>query len=67
MRDYREKTVQGMMFMEDAPMPIRADVDVRMTSDDTGKTLSLTAMGVLIAIPLESVKDIVVVAKGKTK
>ncbi len=65
MRDYREKTVKGMVADGDAPIPIPklCPVTVRMTSDKKGQSLSLQAYNVMIQIPLESVRDIIRVSE----
>ena len=68
MRDYREKDVNGFLFIqspEGLPIPAPAAVTVRMTSDEKGKTLSLSAGPVMIGIPLESVTDIIDVSKKR--
>jgi len=63
MRDYREKQVQGVMWQ--GLTFTQCPVDVRMTSDKHGQTLSLTGNGVQIAIPLEDVKDIITIARRR--
>ena len=61
-RDYREKTING--YMTDGMKFTAVPVTVRMTSDDRGKSLSLTAADILqIGIPLEEVTEIIVLAK----
>ena len=68
MRDYREKDVNGFLFLsspDGVPVPAPATVTVRMTSDEKGQTLSLNAGLIMIGIPLESVRDIVRVTKLK--
>ena len=68
MRDYREKDVNGFLFLaseKGVPIPAPATVKVRMTSDEKGKTLSLNAGPVMIGIPLESVRDIIEVTKKR--
>lgn len=56
-RDYREKDVNGLITDGHHIRP--CNVTVRMTSDKHGQSLSLTALGVQINIPLESVADII--------
>ena len=63
MRDYREKKIKGCFIDGRSILPMPCNVTVRMTSDDIGQTLSLNAYGVMISIPLESVRDIVMVSK----
>lgn len=58
-RDYREKTVKGLIFDVTKSMPVKCDVTVRMTSDRIGQSLSLQAFNVMLEIPLESVTDII--------
>lgn len=72
MRDYREKTVRGMVF--DAArqgfgryIPMECSVTVRMTSDKRGQSLSLQANNVMIEIPLESVANIIKVTERNDK
>ena len=60
-RDYREKTVEGIIFFEKGSMK-RCDITVRMTSDKRGQTLSLQAFNLMISIPLESVAEIIKVS-----
>lgn len=64
MRDYRQKTTDGIL--SDGWKMKPCWVTVRMTSDDLGQTLSLQAGdGVQISIPLEGVRDIIrVTEKG---
>lgn len=68
-RDYREKTIKG--YLTDGTHFCRIPVTVRMTNDDKGKSLSLTAgysmMGdrIMVGIPLEEVNDIIVLAEGQ--
>lgn len=64
-RDYREKTVKGMVAT--GIIPKFCNVTVRMTSDKRGQSLSLQAYNVLIEIPLESVKDIIKVTERGAK
>lgn len=65
-RDYREKTVKGMIADITKPFPAFRDVTVRMTHDKAGQSLSLCCANIMIEIPLESVSDIVrVVEKEK--
>ena len=63
MKDYREKDVDGMIFLakdpNGFPVPMKARVTVRMTSDKIGQSLSLAAGNIMISIPLESVRNIV--------
>ena len=56
-RDYREKDVSGLITDGHHIRP--CNVTVRMTSDKHGQSLSFTAYGVQINIPLESVADII--------
>lgn len=63
MKDYREKTVKGMVADGGAPIPTPCPVTVRMTSDKKGQSLSLQAYNVMILIPLESVRDIIRVSE----
>lgn len=56
-RDYREKRVDG--WITDGEQIYKAPVDVRMTSDKRGQSLSLTVGTIQIGIPLESVADII--------
>lgn len=68
MRDYREKDVDGFLFLaspDGVPVPAPATVTVRMTSDEKGQTLSLSAGPVMIGIPLESVREIIEVTKKR--
>lgn len=59
MRDYREKEVNGIFFPSyDRFIP--TSVIIRATSDKHGQSLSLNACGMMIQIPLESVKDIII-------
>ena len=64
-KEYREKTIQGIIIDENKPMPVpkRCDVTVRMMSDKIGKSLSLQAYNIMIMIPLEKVTDIIRVAE----
>ena len=66
-KDYREKTIQGCIIDGSKPIPLpkRCDVTVRMTSDKTGKSLSIQAFNVMIMIPLEKVTDIIRVAESE--
>ena len=66
MRDYREKDVKGMLAIWNPrriPRFIHGTVTVRMTSDDKGQSLSLSAGNVLIEIPLEQVQNIIKVSE----
>ena len=65
-RDYREKTIDGMIVDMHylRPCPLFTNVTVRMTSDERGQSLSLTCANIMIEIPLESVADIIKVAEG---
>lgn len=61
-RDYREKTVNG--WLTDGTHFGGIPVTVRMTNDDMGKSLSLTAGdSIQIGIPLEEAEDIIVLAE----
>lgn len=63
-RDYREKTING--YMTDGTHFGGIPVTVRMTNDDKGKSLSLTAGDrIQIGIPLDEVSDIIVLAEGE--
>ena len=59
MRDYREKTIDGMICDTNNMTPRFGKVTIRMTSDDLGQSLSLTCANILIEIPLEPVNDII--------
>ena len=66
MRDYRSKLVEGYIATDEKIY--LCSVRVRMTHDNKGKTLSLTAesgngKGVQIGIPLEEVSDIIKLVK----
>lgn len=67
MRDYREKDVKG--YIADITekkldkMARGCNVTVRMTSDEKGQSLSLSAFNIQIGIPLEAVRDIVKVVE----
>ena len=65
MRDYREKTVSGVIYpnTDKLTMPMKSEVTVRMTSDKVGQSLSLQAGNVMIMIPLEAVRDIIRIAR----
>ena len=69
MRDYREKDVEGIIFtakdQNGFPVPMKANVTVRMTSDKIGQSLSLNVGNIMISIPLESVRDIVRVTEKR--
>ena len=58
-RDYREKTIKGMIFDIHKPFPQMGQVTVRMTSDKIGQSLSLQCANIMIEIPLEPVSDII--------
>lgn len=58
-RDYREKTIKGMIFDIHKPFPQMGQVTVRMTSDKRGQSLSLQCANIMIEIPLEPVNDII--------
>ena len=58
-RDYREKTVKGLIVDVTEPFPKKCNVTVRMTSDRIGQSLSLQAFNVMLEIPLESVTEII--------
>lgn len=64
-RDYREKTIDGMIADIRQPFPEKAKVTVRMTSDKRGQTLSLSFANIMILIPLEPVADIIKVAESE--
>ena len=63
MRDYRDKTVRGMVTDVKNMIPRKTNVRVQMTSDKLGQSLSLSTSDVLIMIPLESVRDIIKIVK----
>ena len=63
MKDYREKTVKGIVHDGYVPILTPCPVTVRMTSDKKGQSLSLQAYNVMIQIPLESVRDIIKVSE----
>ena len=63
MRDYRDKTVKGMVTDVKNMIPRKTNVRVQMTSDKLGQSLSLSTSDVLIMIPLESVRDIIKIVK----
>lgn len=63
MRDYRDKTVKGMVTDVKNMIPRKTNVRVQMTSDKLGQSLSLSTADVLIMIPLESVRDIIKIVK----
>ena len=71
MRDYREKLVNG--WLADGKHFGGFPVRVRMTSDDKGQSLSLTAemspkgLGIQIGIPLETVREIIRVVDKENK
>lgn len=58
-RDYREKTVKGMIADITKPFPAFRDVTVRMTNDKVGQSLSLQCANIMIEIPLEAVTEII--------
>lgn len=63
-KDYREKTVKGLLF--DTTFGIKmheTPVTVRMTSDKVGQSLSLSAGNYMILIPMEQVRDIIKVSE----
>ena len=62
MRDYREKTIVGMIGNIRTGDMLSREVTVRMTSDKIGQSLSLQCANVLIEIPLEPVKNIIKVS-----
>lgn len=66
-KDYREKDVKGILFIQDEHSLFGAyrpcKVTVRMTSDDIGQSLSLQTADTMIQIPLEAVKDIIKIAE----
>lgn len=61
MRDYREKEVNGYIcdITKIKNMVKPCKVTVRMTSDEKGQSLSLSAYNIQIGIPLEAVRDII--------
>lgn len=66
-KDYREKDVKGILFIQDGHSLFGAyrpcKVTVRMTSDDIGQSLSIQTADTMIQIPLEEVRDIIRVAE----
>lgn len=62
-RDYREKTIKGMICDVNSMMPHFGQVTVRMTSDKRGQSLSLACANVMIEISLEPVTDIIKVTE----
>lgn len=58
---YKEKKVIG--FATDDTGTFIVQIEVRITADKIGKTLSLTYENVQFGIPLESVRDIVKIVK----
>ena len=70
MRDYREKDVKGYICDITKPalnMVEPCKVTIRMTSDDKGQSLSLSAFNIQIGIPLEAVRDIIKVVDKENK
>ncbi len=71
MRDYREKDVNGWIAditIKDLKKMARGcKVFVRMTSDEKGQSLSLSAFNIQIGIPLEAVRDIIKVVDKENK
>lgn len=70
MRDYREKDVNGYICditKTALNMVEPCKVTIRMTSDDKGQSLSLSAYNIQIGIPLESVRDIIRVVDKENK
>lgn len=66
-KDYREKTVKGVILDMNHPQLKACDITVRMTSDSIGQSLSLQGRNIMIEIPLEQVRDIIrVTYKGET-
>lgn len=67
MRDYREKYVDGWIaditIKDLNKMARKCKVTVRMTNDEKGQSLSLSAFNIQIGIPLEAVADIVKVVE----
>ena len=64
MKNY--KVIDGFIGdMSKSIIPNKCKVTVRLSDDRLGQTLSLSAYNVLIGIPLEPIKDIVVVADDK--
>lgn len=66
MRDYREKDIDGYICditKKGLDMVKPCKVTVRMTSDEKGQSLSLSAFNIQIGIPLEAVRDIVKVVE----
>ena len=62
-RDYREKTVEGIIFGGHGFSFKKCNVTVRMTSDQKGQSLSMQAFNILVEVPLEPLKDIIKVAE----
>lgn len=68
MRDYREKVVNGLITdITQFVIPKKCKVTVRMTSDNIGQSLSLSAYNIMIQIPLEQVRDIIKVSERGSK
>lgn len=70
MRDYREKDVMGYIcdITKEASIMVEpCKVTIRMTSDDMGQSLSLSAYNIQIGIPLEAVRDIIKVVDKENK
>lgn len=57
----RMKAVKGIVFYGGRMM--FTPVEVRVTADQTGKSMSLAADGIMIEIPLEAVADMLEAVK----
>lgn len=66
-RDYREKDVVGFIADVRDSEPTPANVIVRMTSDDRGKSLTLQAYNIMIGIPLEMVEGIIKITERRDR
>lgn len=64
-RDYREKTVTGIICNAMGFRPTK--VTIRMTNDKRGASLSLEAQGNMMQIALEDVKDIIQITPNEDK
>lgn len=62
-RDYREATVNGFIVDAKSMRADRCKVDVRMTSDKRGQSLSLCAFNIMIEISLEGLEKIIKVVE----
>ena len=71
MRDYREKDVNGYICditkIKNMVKIEPCKVTVRMTSNEKGQSLSLSAYNIQIGIPLEAIRDIIKVVDKENK